>query len=435
MPTVWPLWGRVLFRFLATYFTLYIAPWATIGSYIPLGPDILVAPWQALVDWMVRQSNAQLFHVTDTLVAPNGSGDTSWAWAQLCLYLLIATVATVIWSVVDHRRLAYERAGYWLRTMLRYELIIAGATYGFIKLFPFQQMPFPTLSQLATPLGDLLPMRFSWLYVGYSAPYQMFCGGAEVLTALLLYFRRTAALGVLFAVGAFANVLIINLAYDVPVKLFATHLFIMALVLATADGRRLFSLFVLNRSVDRTPLFDPPLPTRIPRWGHLAVKIALGIAFLAMPFRSSYQRWQASRAPAPVTRPLAMGMYDVRTFIRNGDTIPALVHDTTRWHDVIIDSPRGGSVGTTDPRFWQRYRRGYFLYAADTSTRILTVWRTSMLRDSVPVFTARYALSADGGAQLWTQFGRDSVHVELVRSTRHFQLSERQFHWLSEYNR
>jgi len=29
----------------------------------------------------------------------------------------------------------------------------------------------------------------------------------------------------------------------------------------------------------------------------------------------------------------------------------------------------------------------------------------------------------------------DSIHVELVRVPRHFQLTERQFHWLSEYNR
>jgi hypothetical protein len=29
----------------------------------------------------------------------------------------------------------------------------------------------------------------------------------------------------------------------------------------------------------------------------------------------------------------------------------------------------------------------------------------------------------------------DSIHVELARVARHFQLTERQFHWLSEYNR
>jgi hypothetical protein len=29
----------------------------------------------------------------------------------------------------------------------------------------------------------------------------------------------------------------------------------------------------------------------------------------------------------------------------------------------------------------------------------------------------------------------DSIHVELAREPRRFQLTERQFHWLSEYNR
>jgi hypothetical protein len=29
----------------------------------------------------------------------------------------------------------------------------------------------------------------------------------------------------------------------------------------------------------------------------------------------------------------------------------------------------------------------------------------------------------------------DSVRAELVRVPRHFQLTERQFHWISEYNR
>ena len=47
-------------------------------------------------------------------------------------------------------------------------------------------MPFPALSQLATPLGDLLPMRFSWLFIGYSAPYQFFSGAMETIAGLLL---------------------------------------------------------------------------------------------------------------------------------------------------------------------------------------------------------------------------------------------------------
>ena len=44
----------------------------------------------------------------------------------------------------------------------------------------------PTLSQLATPLGDLLPMRLSWLFIGYSTPYQVFSGVMETVAGLLL---------------------------------------------------------------------------------------------------------------------------------------------------------------------------------------------------------------------------------------------------------
>ena len=81
-------------------------------------------------------------------------------------------------------------------------------------------MPFPALSQLATPLGDLLPMRFSWLFIGYSVPYQFFSGAMETIAGLLLLYRRTVTAGLFAATGAFLNVVMINLSYDVPVKLY-----------------------------------------------------------------------------------------------------------------------------------------------------------------------------------------------------------------------
>jgi hypothetical protein len=37
--------------------------------------------------------------------------------------------------------------------------------------------------------------------------------------------------------------------------------------------------------------------------------------------------------------------------------------------------------------------------------------------------------------RMWTAIDGDSVYLELARSDRHYQLTERQFHWLSEYNR
>ena len=108
-------------------------------------------------------------------------------------------------------------------------------------------MPFPALSQLATPLGDLLPMRFSWLFIGYSAPYQFFSGAMETMAGLLLLYRRTVTAGLFAATGAFLNVVMINLSYDVPVKLYASHLLFSCLFLLALDAPRLVRFLVLNQ--------------------------------------------------------------------------------------------------------------------------------------------------------------------------------------------
>lgn len=86
-----------------------------------------------------------------------------------------------------------------------------------MKMFCIQ-MPAPSLSQLATPLGDFGSMRLCWMYMGYSGPYQMFAGMVEVVAGLLLLYRRTVTLGLLIGLGVFSNVMTMNLSYDIPVK-------------------------------------------------------------------------------------------------------------------------------------------------------------------------------------------------------------------------
>jgi len=429
--SAWPLWKRLGFRFVFVYWLLQIAPWGWL-SRIP-GLRDLNDPYFRLVDWSVRSTNARLFHVRETLVPTNGSGDTSWAWAQLWLYLCVALVAALLWSVLDRKRESYPRASYWLRTVVRYYLALFALSYGIIKVFALQ-MTFPSLSQLSTPLGDLLPMRFSWLFIGYSTPYQVMSGVMETLAGVLLLMRRTVTLGLVVATAAFTNVLLINLSYDVPVKLFALHLWLACVFLLVQDAARLWSFFVRNRAVEPTMLYEPPaVGTRV-RYAQRALKLGLVVLFLFLPLQSSWRRAAArDRLVMPV--PLASGVYAVRRWVVNGDTIPAHSVDASRWRDLVIDNETQGSVGSTDSLFWQRYRRGYFRYNADTVARTLAMWRTSMLQDSTHLFTARYELPADGVARLWTVMRGDSVYVELVRTARHFQLSERQFHWVSEYNR
>jgi len=422
----------VLFRFFFVYLLLQIEPWDWFAT-IPGVPSVLKL-YGGVTDWAVHVSNARLFHVRDTLVAVNGSGDTSYAWAQLALYLTLAGIACVVWSIADRRRSNYVRLLYWLRLIVRYYIAAAALSYGIIKLF-LLQMPFPAMSQLATPLGDLLPMRFSWFFIGYSGPYQFFSGAMETTAGLLLLNRRTVTAGLFAATGAFLNVVMINLSYDVPVKLFASHLLFACIFLLALDSKRLVRFLVLNQTTPPTTAYDQRFARPWQKWGSIAVKVFIVFQILVLQVNNGWSRYQANHAAAAPT-PFAPGVYDVRQYIVNHDTVARSSTDTLRWKDVIFDNSGAGSVNTGDQVFTQRYRRGYFRFKPDMAKHTAAVWKTSTIpRDSTFLFTMRYDVPDSTTIRLHTVIRGDSVHVELVRVPRHFQLAERQFHWISEYNR
>lgn len=429
---VWPLWQKILFRFFAVYWILQIAPWNWF-RFFP-GVSFILRPYYMAVDWAVRQGNAHLFHVREQLVPVNGSGDTSYAYAQLCLFLSLAATSAIVWTVLDRTRPNYARAAFWLRQIVRYYIAMAALSYGIIKLFVLQ-MPFPTLSNLATPLGDFLPMRFSWLFIGYSTPYEFFSGAMEFVAGLLLLYRRTITAGLFAATGAFLNVVMINIAYDVPVKLYSSHLLIACLFLLAWDARRLVGFLFLNRGATATHQYDFKYSKPWQPWAVNGVKALIVWQILYQPMVRNWTFYQNSKQPPP-PGPFRVGVYDVRTFVVNRDTVPLTLTDSLRWRDVIIDNNAAGSVGTRDTVFWQRYRRGYFRYKPDTATRTMAVWKISTIPgDSTFMFDMRYEVPDTNTIRFFTSIRGDSVFAELVRTPRHFQLAERQFHWLSEYNR
>ncbi|MBL8980799.1 MAG: hypothetical protein JNL26_01365, partial [Gemmatimonadetes bacterium] len=132
----WPLPARVAFRFAFVFLLLHAAPWGWFDAVPGVAP--LTGVIDSGIDHAVRWSNASVFHVRDTLVPVNGSGDTSWGWARLWLYLSVAGIAPVIWSVVDRKRTAYPVALWWMRTTLRYYLALFALSYGIIKLYLLQ---------------------------------------------------------------------------------------------------------------------------------------------------------------------------------------------------------------------------------------------------------------------------------------------------------
>ncbi|GAB3952090.1 hypothetical protein GCM10028805_33400 [Spirosoma harenae] len=369
-------------------------------------------------EWLVNLANKFIFHVKDVLVPLNGSGDTSYGYAQLCFFLLTAVLGTIIWTIFD-KRTNYNTAYYWLLVAVRYYVAMVALRYGIIKLFGFQ-MVFPSLSALATPLGDFLPMRFSWYFIGYSTPYQFFSGAVEVVAGLLLIFRRTSTLGAFIAASVFLNVMMMNLCYDIPVKLFSIHLFLFSNFLLIGDARRLLNFFVFNKPTPAASRFI--LPKKWMKSSQIALKVVFVILFLVMPL---FQFFTSSDQGTPPKK-LATGFFSVDQF--QGTPV-----DSLRWKDVVFETNNSGSIQTADTLFRQRYHRGYFSYKLDSAAHTIAFKKSAS--DTNSLFTMGYTMPDTNQILLRGKIRNDSVFVALKRQKRHFQLTERQFHWLSEANR
>jgi len=429
--SVWPLWQKILFRFFFIYFILYTEPWTWL-RFIP-GANYILNYYYQFKNWSVNTSNDELFHVRKELVSFNGSGDTSYGWAMLWLYLSIAVVGTLVWSLADIKRNNYNRISYWFRIVLRYMVILNCFGYGIVKIFGLQ-MSFPTLGHMLTPLGDFLPMRFSWLFMGYSWPYQAFSGAMEVVAGCLMLFRRTTGFGTLMAAGVFINVMMMNLSYDIPVKLFSTHLVIMCLVLLAYDYKRILS-FIFNRSIIPGNLYSVSFLKKWMRITRVVLKLALILVVLILPFINGWNNYKQRQVRKEI-KPIREGIYEVSKYVINNDTIPAKYSDSLRWRDMVFERGGRGSVGTTDTMFWQRYRRGNFVYNTDTVNQTIDFTRSNLATgETLFLFRLKYEIPDSNTIRLYGMIRKDSVFAEMKRINRHFQLSEKQFHWVSEYNR
>jgi hypothetical protein len=430
----WSGWTKVVFRFFFIYFLLFIdpigiSPSLPVWKFVQRGYEVVINSAASLADQYV-------FHIHPAGIpvpVNDGAGDTSHFWAKLWMYVLLAAAGCLVWSMLDRRRKNYNRLGYWLRTAIRYYIALECFQYGIVKLLCLQ-MPAPSLSQLATPLGDFGAMRLCWMYMGYSSPYQVFSGMAEIVTGLLLLNRRTVTLGLLAGLGVFINVMTMNLSYDIPVKGFSMELTFCCLFLLIWDYQRLFAFLALNRAADGTPLYEPVDSGR----GMRIARIVLKLCFVYVALGVSFYYWgnrYLDLHKAGIEGPIRRGVYAVRVFAINGDTIRASFADSTQWRDVIFDTRGRGSVNCPDTGFTRKYGygRGLFHYETDTAAHLLTM--TKSASDHHLIMACRYELPDSNTVFLRGRLHQDSLYVVLQRTDRQFQLSEWQFHWVSESNR
>ncbi|RZK34986.1 MAG: hypothetical protein EOO90_29930, partial [Pedobacter sp.] len=332
---------KVIFRFFFILFLLTISPWYFFND-IP-GVSFLLDFYHKVEVWIVEFFNKHLIHVKDTLNENGGgSGDTSFAWAQFYTFIILSVLGCIIWSLIDRKRKNdYLTLDFLLYNLVRYHLALVSFSYGIIKVFALQ-MPFPNLSQLATPLGDFLPMRLSWMFIGYSTPYQVFSGIMEIVVGILLLNRKTVTLGALIGVVVFANVFMINLSYDVPVKLYSLQLLMNASFLIAIDWKRLSSFFLLNKHITPAVFYDIHFKKKWQKIGRIVFKIVFVIVFVLLPFNNSWKRFKAQDENDQ--KAIKKGIYDIKAATKNNQKVTN--GDEMIWKDFIFDKGGIGSIKT-----------------------------------------------------------------------------------------
>ncbi len=418
----WSWTRKLVFRFFFVFFGLFVFPFPL--NVIP-GISAISQPYSKFWTWLINLTGKNILGIQEEITSTvTGSGDKLYNWVQYFTILLLAILVTIIWSILDRNRAHYKKLAKWFLLFLTYYLAYFMFVYGIIKLFYLQFGP-PNLERLFQTLGQISPMRLLWTFMGFSESYTMFSGACETLAGLLLVFRRTRTLGGLVAFGVMLNVFMLNMSYDVPVKLFSLQLMIMGIYIASQDFSRLFNFFFLNKAVppaDHSPMFS----SKTGKYITLTVQILLvGYFILNLAISSSGNR---KRYGPERQKSEHYGVYNVETFVINNDTLPPLTTDSIRWKRLLIDYPRFISVIQMDEKL-QRYNS-----QLDTTKQQYTL---TIGRDTINKYVMDYEFIGKDMKMSGVLKG-DTVQIDMkYYDIENFGLLNRGFHWINEvpYNR
>lgn len=397
----WKLANKVFLRFLICYFVLYVFSGLT------------AALWKPLVFW----AGDHIFKVPYDFTSKGyGSGDTTFDYLLVFVIFCVSFLGALLWSLIDHKRKSYNQLQYTFLIFLRIVVVFYMFVYGFIKVFHMQMIP-PTYTKLMQTVGELSPMGLAWTFMGFSKGYSMFAGGMEVLAGLLLISRRTQTLGALLTIGVMTQVFVMNLCFDIPVKLFSFHLLLMGVLLFLVDSRRFINLLILNKS--NPPLTIYPVHSKDATFAIRIAKGILIIIFGGLFFFNNYTR--GNKFKVRLQPPLG-GVWEVTSFTKNSITQPLHKQSDKVWKHIIVDVKGRALITATDAT------EVPFIFETDTVAKKID------LRTTKAAPTNLFSYTLDGNyITLEGILEKDTLKIEFYRKTKKdFLLTSRGFRWINE---
>jgi hypothetical protein len=286
------------------------------------------------------------------------------------------------------------------------------------KAVPLQMPPTP-LFRLVQPFGSFSPMGVLWSSIGAARGYEIFAGCAELLAGVLLIFPRTSTLGALVCLADMTQVFMLNMTYDVPVKLFSFHLLLLSLFLLVPEFHRLANFFLLNRVAGpstQAELFE----TRRANRTAVTAQVLFGAVLLAA---NAYQFWGDWRHNRP--KSALYGIWNVDQMTIDGQIRSPLVNDYDRWRRVIFDY--------SDQIWFQRMDDSFAAYGAamDVGKKSIAITKRN---DKNWKGNLNFERATPEQLALDGEMSGHRLHMELklVDQTK-MLLKSRGFHWVQEY--
>ncbi|MBL7732381.1 MAG: hypothetical protein JNM88_14475 [Chitinophagaceae bacterium] len=280
-----------------------------------------------------------------------------------------------------------------IRVVACYYLALMLMKYGLDKVFK-AQFYLPEPNTLYTPLGMVDKDLLYWSSMGTSRFYNICMGGAEVLAALLLLFRRTRMAGILLSIAIMAQVVMINFGFDISVKVYSLFLLFIGLYLLHPYYRRLYHFLFLGKNETR-----PTVELSFIRqpFVYVFLKCLVAGIILLESFYPYMRRGNYNDDTA--ARPYLHGAYQVTGMIAGGDTLQPAAFPVKRFF-----VHRRGYLIFQDQQ--DKMQDFHFTYNKQTNAFIITDYQ---LRE-IPLRVQYDA--ADSVITL--QFMKDSVPVQLT---------------------
>jgi hypothetical protein len=252
----WTTRQKLAFRLLFTIGggILFLSVYGNFGLSLVLYPLL-----QALADVGSFATRGEGVHLN-----VNGSADSLAEWCYHLGWILVALVITAVWTALDRRRPNYRGLAALLLVFARFGLAVSMLLYGVAKLIPTQMAYMMLPGYQIQMVGDVSLMNTLWGFMGASDPYSVAAGLVEFIAGVLLLWQRTWLLGALMAIVAMGQVFLLNLFYDVPVKLVSGQLLFIAVAITSPYWRSL-AQFVFQRGTPE-PVALWPVPGSGSRW-------------------------------------------------------------------------------------------------------------------------------------------------------------------------